>query len=164
MKCVFERLAEQHRKPVIDIFNFFGTNGFAAYPETKVDYSFFDRLLAMVQGYPAVVVKDATDRVVGFGMLCPFHFASTFKRTAEITYFLTPETTRQGIGTKILAILVEEATKMGVDSILASISSRNSESINFHIKRGFVECGKLRAVGRKFGESFDVVWMQKRLL
>ncbi len=163
MKYVLERLSERHRKPVIDIFNSFVKSGFAAYPDTEVEYRFFDRLLEMTRGYPAVAAKDATGRIVGFGLLRPFHFAATFKRAAEVSYFLLPETTRQGLGTTILAMFVAEARKMGIDSILASISSRNVESIDFHVKRGFVECGKFKKIGRKFGQDFDVVWMQKRL-
>lgn len=50
-----------------------------------------------------------------------------------------------------------------MDNLLASISSRNEQSLAFHRKRGFVECGRLRDVGVKFGKSFDVVWMQKRV-
>ncbi len=163
MKYNLERLSERHRTPVIDIFNFFVKNGFAAYPDIEVDYSFFDRLLEMTNGYSAVAAKDATDRIVGFGLLRPFHFAGTFKRTAEVSYFLLPESTRQGLGTMILETLIGEARKMGIDSILASISSRNVESINFHVQRGFVECGRFKDIGRKFGQDFDVVWMQKRL-
>ncbi len=163
MKIVLERLSERHRKPVIDIFNYFVKNGFAAYPDTEVEYGFFDRLLEMARGYPAVAAKDVDDRIVGFGLLRPFHFAATFKRTAEVSYFLLPETTRQGLGTMILERLIGEAKTMGIDSILASISSRNVESVNFHVKRGFVECGRFKAIGKKFGHDFDVVWMQKRL-
>ncbi len=163
MKYELERLTERHRKPVIDIFNFFVKNGFAAYPDTEVEYGFFDRVLEMTKGYPAFAAKDTADRTVGFGLLRPFLFAATFKRTAEVTYFLLPDTTRQGLGTTILERLIGEAKTMGIDSILASISSRNVESIHFHLKRGFVECGRFEAVGRKFGQDFDVVWMQKRL-
>jgi len=52
---------------------------------------------------------------------------------------------------------------MGISSILASISSRNEESIAFHRSLGFRECGRLEAIGRKWGKVFDVVWMQRML-
>lgn len=163
MKYALEPLSEPHRQPVIDILNFYVVNGFAAYPEAEIEHGFFDRFLEMARGYPAVVAKDETGRVLGFGMLRPYHFASTFRRTAEISYFLLPAGARKGIGTAMLALFVEQARKMGIDSLLASISSRNGESISFHVKNGFQECGRLRRVGRKFGEDFDVVWMQKSL-
>ncbi len=52
---------------------------------------------------------------------------------------------------------------MGIDSLLVNISSRNRESLGFHLKNGFRECGRFLKVGRKFGEDFDAVWMQKQL-
>lgn len=36
-------------------------------------------------------------------------------------------------------------------------------SINFHKKNGFIECGRFQRIGRKHGQTFDVIWMQKML-
>ncbi|MBE0481730.1 MAG: GNAT family N-acetyltransferase [Dehalococcoidia bacterium] len=63
----------------------------------------------------------------------------------------------------MLSLLIREASQMGIDTLLASISSRNQSSIDFHKKNGFTECGKFVSIGRKFGQDFDVVWMQKFL-
>lgn len=59
--------------------------------------------------------------------------------------------------------LVEQAAPLGIDSLVVSISSKNFESIAFHQKNGFRECGRFRQAGRKNGEDFDIVWMQKQL-
>jgi phosphinothricin acetyltransferase len=159
----FEPLTVEHREPVIEIFNHFITSSFAAYPEEPFEYAFFDRLLTSVKGYPAFAVKDEAGRVVGFGALHAWHFAATFRRTAEIFYFFAQGSTGHGIGSALLARLEQEARAMGIDTVLASISSRNDGSIRFHRKHGFREVGRFERVGRKFGEDFDVVWMQKRL-
>jgi L-amino acid N-acyltransferase YncA len=151
------------REPVIDIFNYYVENSFAAYPETKVPYEFFDMLLKMSDGYPRVTARDKGSRVIGFGMLRAHNPMPTFSRVAEITYFIGPEHTGKGIGTSMLKYLVEEARKKNITSILASISSRNQRSIAFHEKNGFKECGRFQNIGRKNGEVFDVVWMQKML-
>jgi len=52
---------------------------------------------------------------------------------------------------------------MNLTSILASVSSLNQGSVNFHLKNGFTECGRFRDVGRKKGETFDVVYFQRML-
>ncbi|HEY9073621.1 MAG TPA: GNAT family N-acetyltransferase, partial [Desulfobaccales bacterium] len=148
---------------VIDIFNHFIRHSHAAFPADPVDYAFFDRFLEISRGYPSLVVKDAAQQVVGFAFLRPYHPAATFSRTAEITYFILPEHTRQGLGTAILELFVEQAGPLGIDTILASVSSKNPESLRFHLKNGFRECGRFVKVGRKFGEDVDVVWLQKRL-
>lgn len=101
------------------------------------------------------------DQIVGFGLLWPFNKLSTFKETCEITYFIEPKHTNNGLGKKLLDILEFEAQKSGIKSILANISSRNVASINFHLKYGFQECGRLKQIGKKFNQYFDVVWMQK---
>jgi phosphinothricin acetyltransferase len=163
MSYTLEPLAEVHRKAVIDIFNHYVAHSFAAYPEAAVGYEVFDRFVEMSTGYPAVVATTETGEVVGFAFLRPFHHADTFKRTAEIAYFILREHTGKGLGRAILDRFIEQARKMGVDNFLASISSRNPESLEFHRQQGFKECGRFQEVGRKFGESFDVVWMQRRI-
>lgn len=35
MNYEFKKISEEHRKPIIDIFNFFIEKGFAEYPEDK---------------------------------------------------------------------------------------------------------------------------------
>lgn len=163
MPYTFESMTAEHRKSVIDIFNHFVEHSFAAYPQEPLDYVRFDRFLDMAKGYPSAVVKTDSSGIVGFAFLHPFLPSATFKRTAEITYFLLPEHTRQGLGTTLLNRFTEEARRLGVDNLLANISSRNQISLDFHRNHGFVECGRFRDVGLKFGQTFDVVWMQKRI-
>lgn len=158
-----EPMAENHGRAVIDIFNHFVTSSFAAYPDQPVPYEFFNRFQQMTQGYPAFVATVDSGRVVGFAFLRPFHPASTLRRTAEVTYFISPEFTKRGIGTALLKRLIEEAIPRGIDTLVASISSKNEESIAFHRKNGFRECGRFERAGRKNDQDFDIVWMQRHM-
>jgi L-amino acid N-acyltransferase YncA len=163
MDYSFEDMSESHRRPVIDIFNYFIKNTHAAYPEKVVDYRFFDLFLTMSRGYPALVIKTASHQVIGFAFMRPYHFTDTFRRTAEITYFILPEHTRKGLGTAILELFIQKAGQMAIDSLLASVSSHNEVSLGFHLKNGFKKCGRFLRVGRKLGEDFDMVWLQRQL-
>ena len=158
-----EPMDESHGRAVIDIFNHFITNSFAAYPDQPVPYEFFPRFQQMTQGYPALVATVDSEQVVGFGFLRPIHPAGTLQRTAEVTYFIAPDHTGRGIGTAVLNRLIEEAAARGVDSLVASISSRNEQSLAFHRKNGFRECGRFDRAGRKNGQDFDIVWMQRHI-
>lgn len=146
---------------IIDIFNYYVENSFAAYPENKVPYEFFQTFLSLTQGYPFIVAKDLSGKVVGFGSLRPYSPFPTFSEAAEITNFISPEHTGIGIGKRILNSLLEQARRMGVVTILASISSLNPTSLAFHKENGFAECGRFVGIGRKMGQGFDVVWMQR---
>jgi phosphinothricin acetyltransferase len=156
-------ISSEDRKSNIDIFNHYVENSFAAYPETKLPYEAFDMFLQTSRGYPRVKVADKNGRVVGFGLLRSHNPMPTFAKTAEITYFIHPDHTGKGIGTKLLGFLEKEGMKKGITNILASISSLNPRSIDFHQKNGFVECGRFKNVVRKNGRWFDTVWMQKVL-
>ena len=163
MDFFFEKLEKNYRKPVIDIYNYFIENSFAAYPQQEVDYSYFDTFLSMANGYPAIVLKNNENNIIGFAFLHAYHQCSAFARTAEITYFILPEFTGKGLGAKTLKYLINEAKKMNIQFILASISSLNEQSIHFHKNNGFQQCGCFKKIGCKNGEDFDIIWMQKYL-
>lgn len=163
MEYYFDNLSNEDRKPVIDIFNHYVENSFAAFFETKVSYDFFDWLMSISEGYPRVAIKLGAGEVAGFAILRSYSPIPAFRLVAEISYFIKPQYTRHGMGKAVLDHMVEEAGKLGVVTILASISSLNEPSINFHLNNGFIQCGNFRKIGRKFGRDFDVVWMQRVL-
>jgi L-amino acid N-acyltransferase YncA len=146
---------------VIDIFNYYVRNTFAAYPEDPVPNEFFGMFLEISKNYPSVIARDAAGSVAGFGLLRPHNPMQAFRHTAEITCFIRPDLTGKGLGTRMLAFLESEGKKLGISTILASISSLNEGSIRFHEHHGFFECGRFIGVGQKKGVVFDTVWMQK---
>ena len=163
MDSGLQPLAEAHRHAVIDIYNHHVDHGFASYREVRLPYEAFDKFLALAEGHPAFACLGEDGSMEGFGFLHAWHPSECFRRTAEVTYFFRPEATRHGRGSLLLGRLLEGAAAMGVDRVLASISSRNEQSLAFHARHGFRECGRLPQVGRKHGEDFDVVWMVKEL-
>jgi len=147
----------------MDIFNYYVENSFAAYPENKLPYQAFDILMQMSNGLPTGTIKDQNGKIVGFGMLRMHNPLPTFSHTVEVTYFLHPDYTGQGLGKMLLGFLEKSAVEKGIKNILANVSSLNSDSIKFHLKNGFTECGRFKKVGKKNGQEFDTVWMQKIL-
>jgi L-amino acid N-acyltransferase YncA len=163
MDFTISPVSKEDGKAIIDIFNHYVENSFAAYPEDRVPYEFFDRFLSMAEGYPFLVARDDEKNVLGFALLRPHSPMPVFSRTAEITCFIAPEHTGNGIGKAMQERLLAGAGEKGIDTILASISSLNSASLTFHKKTGFQECGRLQKIGRKWGQDFDVVWMQRMI-
>lgn len=156
-------LVPSDRTEVIDIFNHYIENGFAAFPDRPVPYGFFDVLLGLCQGYPMLSARDEEGVLQGFGMLRPHSPMSVFSRTAEISCFIAPGTTGKGLGSLLVTDLLRAGRERGIATVLAGISSRNDGSIRFHKRLGFVECGIFREIGEKNGLLFDVVWMQKMI-
>jgi len=165
MKTKFETMSGNHCADVMAIFNYYVEHGFSAYPESSLPDRFFNKFLEMTAGYPAYVIKIEDDHeIAGFCFLRPYNPFSTFDKTAEITYFIKQNYTGKGLGKAALDKLEIEARNKGIQHLLASISSKNEQSLAFHKKNGFYECGKFRNIGEKKGVTFDIVWMQKDLV
>jgi len=150
-------------RAVVDLFNHYVVHSFAAFPEEPLPYAFFDRFLEATRGLPTVAARDAEGRLRGFALLRPHAPWPTCSHVAEITYFVAPDSTGQGIGTKMLADLEAHAGEHGIRTILASIASLNEMSLAFHRKHDFTEVGRFRNVVIKRDNPFDAVWMQKDL-
>jgi phosphinothricin acetyltransferase len=155
------KLSEGDRIAVVNIFNHFIAHSDAAYPEKKVDYGFFEYLKDTTRGDSFYVIESPEGPVIGFGLLKKYHDGSIFNRAAELAYFIMPAYGHRGLGSRLLTTLLADAVKMGVETVLASISSLNTASLKFHRKNGFSECGRFKSVGRKNGRDFDVIWMQR---
>ncbi len=163
MQYSIKPMSAEDREAAIDIFNYYVENTFAAYPENPLPYQAFDLFLQKSEGLPRGTVRDRNGKIVGFGMLRPHNPIPTFSSTVEITYFLHQDHTGKGVGKMLLDYLERGAAEKGMRTILSNISSLNPNSIKFHRKNGFVECGRFRKVGKKNGQDFDTVWMQKML-
>lgn len=164
MEHRFEKMMPEHENDVMEIFNHYATNSFAAYPEGRVPNQLFFRFLEIGETYPSFVIKSDDGVVIGFCMLRKYNPFATFKDTAEVSYFIKHEFTGRGIGKSALMKLEDEAKKLGIKHLLADISSENNESIEFHKRNGFYQCGKFDDIGFKFGKRFCVVWMEKEIV
>ena len=148
---------------IINIFNFYVKNTFAAHSSTPVGQYYFTQIWQMAENYPFLVVESEEKEVVGYGLLTDYHPAPAFKGTVEVSYFISPEHIRQGHGTKLLKCLPEEASKQDLKTVLASVNSLNEGAVAFHLKNGFTECGRFLQVGQKLDRRFDVIWLQQNV-
>ena len=148
----------------VTVFNHYIEHTFAAYGEEPMSRAALASMVRTCGPLPKVVARCQSDgSFAGFAFRRPYSPLPCLARTAVITYFLAPNFTRQGLGSRILAHLESEAVRVGVREILAHISSRNPASVAFHRKAGFKEAGRFRHIGVKQGAEFDVLWMQKTL-
>jgi L-amino acid N-acyltransferase YncA len=152
---------------MLQVFNYYVENSFAAYIETPVGPEFFQAIQNEKEQdgnehFPFYVIEEK-DKIIGIGTLRPHLPFPNFRHTGVVSYFILPGHTRKGLGSGMLEKLCTEASEKKMKSLLANVSSKNEASLNFHLKHGFIECGKFREVGTKFGESFDIVWLQKFL-
>ena len=163
MKIYLNAIAKEDGDEIMELFNYYVENTFAAYAETRMPPEFFDVLLMMTAGYPGLTARNEEKGLMGFGFLRPYNPMPVFMQTAEITYFVKPEFIGKGVGKALHDYLLHFAKEMGVHSVLANVSSLNEESIRFHLKNEFTECGRFKEAGKKKDQVFDIVYFQKML-
>lgn len=163
MDFIFERLEEKHKKEVANILNYYIENTTAAYRTDTVDEEYSLKILEDTDIYCSYAMKTTENKIVGFCLLEPHKAMSTFSEVAEVMYFVHNEYTGYGLGSLALCKLEEEARKIGIKKLLADVSTENINSINFHIKNGFIEYGRLCDIGNKLGRKFGIVYLVKNL-
>jgi L-amino acid N-acyltransferase len=95
---------------------------------------------------------DSGAGVVGWGALSPYRSSSGYRFTAEVSVYVVPASHRQGIGSRLVAVLVEAARSRGLHALVGSVDAENRPSIALLERHGFVEAARLPEVGRKFNQ------------
>jgi L-amino acid N-acyltransferase len=107
-----------------------------------------------------VVVAEAAGQVVGWGSLSAYHVRAAYCHTVENSVYVRHDAMRRGIGSGLMEHLIARARELGHRTIIAAIDAGQTASVAFHARHGFVEAGRLREVGFKFGRWLDVVYWQ----
>ncbi len=145
---------------ILAIFNSFGSDSFSTYHDGKVSLEQFKKILEAMR---FMIVLEANGKVVGYGYVSRFKDYTNFDHTGILTYFILPEYTGNGLGTLLLNKLIDKGKEIGITNYTAHISSKNTQSLNFHRKNRFEEVGRIKNVAHKAGELIDIVWVQKEL-
>lgn len=115
-------------------------------------------------GFPYLVAESPGGDILGFAMVQPFRQKSAFRKTVESSIYLGPATRGKGLGTALLAALVDACKNAGIREIIAVIADQGAEaSLALHHKFGFVETGRMQKVGYKFERWVGIILLQKSL-
>lgn len=112
--------------------------------------------------YPVFVAVDG-DTVLGWASLSPYAAREAYRFTVETSIYLRPDQYGRGLGTRLLATLLDAARAQCYHTAIALITGGNAASIRLHEKFGFTHVGILRQVGWKFDRWHDITIMQALL-
>ena len=124
----------------------------------------WERRLAWWQDHnnPAepIIVAEAEGHVVGFAYLTRMSAKSGWRFTRENTIYIDAQWRGRGVGRVLLTGLIDEARRIGIHLVVASITNENVASIQLHESLGFEMVGTFREAGYKFGRRLDTCYMQ----
>jgi len=119
-------------------------------------------LKARTAAHPVLVI-ESDGQLMGWGSLSSYNTRQGWAKTVEDSIFVHHTHHSQGLGKMLLAELLERAAALGYQSVIARISGEQIPSLRLHASLGFIQAGLLKAVGHKFNQDLDCVYMLKSL-
>ena len=136
-------------------------HGTASFDETPPPLAFWkDKIEAILgSGWPFLVATSG-GQVVGYAYATQFRDRPAYAFTCENSIYVGPEHLGQGIGKSLLADLIPAARQAGFRQMIAVVGGAEPASVALHRSFGFVEAGRMKSVGFKFGRWLDTLYMQ----
>lgn len=114
-------------------------------------------------GMPWLVAREPDGTVAGYAYAAPFHARAAYRLTCEDAIYIRHDRLGLGIGSALIAALIRACGDIGLRQMVALVAGSEPASIALHASAGFVEAGRLSAVGRKHGHWLDVLYLQRAL-
>lgn len=119
--------------------------------------------LVLDGGYPWLVARDEAGEVLGYAYASRFHPREGYRYACEVSIYVRHDSHGQGLGTALIAALIEQCEARGFRQAIAVIAGTEPASVVLHARAGFRPCGTLQKAGRKHGQWIDVFFMQREL-
>lgn len=114
------------------------------------------------RGHP-LLIGEMDGVVIGYAYASTYRPREAYRFTCEDSIYLAPTAVGRGIGSTMLARLIEDSSKAGLKQMLAVITAERENSIRLHERHGFRTIGRYEALGYKFDRWLDIVHMQRAL-
>ena len=139
-------------------------HGTASFETEAPSTEFWTDKIAELGGrsWPFLVAEDEGG-VIGYAYAPQFRDRPAYARTCENSIYIRSGMIGRGIGTVLIAALLDAAAAYGFREMIAVIGGGEPASVALHTKAGFRHAGRMERVGEKFGRLLDTVYMQRSL-
>ena len=160
MDIQFRYANEHDLDAIVDIYNQAVMQGFTSHEkrlsaEDRVDWfrkhSFDSR--------PIWVAIGSDQNIYGWVSVRDYYGNPAYKHTAEISVYVSTDNRRQGLGSALVDLVIENAPSKDIATLIAVIYADNLSSIKLFEKKQFEQWGFLPSVTHVFGKNKDVVLM-----
>jgi 2-haloacid dehalogenase len=110
-----------------------------------------------------LLVATREGSVVGYATSSRFRPRPAYDPSVEVTVYVAPHAGGKGIGSLLYQQLFADLRAEDLHRAYAAIAQPNPASVALHRRFAFREVGTLRQVGRKHGQWWDVLWMERAL-
>ena len=172
MECVVRQADISIRCTIPDDLDAIGTiyahhveTGVATFELTAPDAAEWQRRMHAITGVGLPFLTATLDgRVAGYAYCAPWKTRPAYRHTVEDSIYVAPDAVGCGVGGLLLDALLLDCSRAGVREVIAVVvDADGAASLALHRNRGFVDAGRLTAVGFKHGRWLDTVLLQRSL-
>ena len=110
------------------------------------------------------VEKIGVDEVLlGYACSTRFKERPAYNSSVEVSVYVAHTCQHRGVGKSLYRSLFDKLTKHDLHRAYAGICLPNDASVALHEHFGFKQVGRFGEVGFKFGQYWDVAWLEKPL-
>lgn len=124
---------------------------------------FEKRIETTLEEYPYIVAETENGMIVGYAYAHRMRERRAYDWTVEESIYVDQKARGLGVGKALYAALEMELARQNVVNLAVCVTEMNQNSLRFHEHLGYIQTGRFTDFGFKFGEWYDVIWLQKRL-
>ena len=125
----------------------------------------------MLKHYPYLIAEDA-DSAVGYTYAGKFRPREAYQRSVETSIYMRRDFRGKGVGRRMYNALAEILKLQNIYNMNACCAATPNPddlyvpptSIKFHERVGFKQVGRFSNCAYKFGNWYDMVWMERILM
>ena len=108
------------------------------------------------------LVFEQEGRVVGWAALAPVSARQCYRGVAEVSIYVADAASGRGIGSQLMAAIVESSEANGIWTLYSSIFPENQATLKLHLKHGFREVGIRERIAQRDGRWRDTLILERR--
>lgn len=112
--------------------------------------------------YPFLTAEE-DGHIAGFAYASAFRPHDAYRWDVELTIYLRPGLEGKGVGSQLMAALLQALTRLGYLTVYSCVTVPNDRSVALHKHFGFTELGVFPNTGYKHGRWHGVLWLSKTL-
>ena len=108
------------------------------------------------------LVWEREGEVLGWAALAPVSARNCYRGVAEVSVYVANNRHGQGIGSRLMAAVVDESEKNGIWTLYSSIFPENEATLKLHLRHGFRKVGIRERIAQQHGRWRDTLILERR--
>ncbi len=131
---------------------------------------FRERVVHTLEHYPYIVAEE-DGKILGYSYASRFRTRRAYDHCVEMSIYIAQDQRGHGVGRALYTEIESRLRKMHIRNLNASIGwtprgddeHLTNDSEYFHEKMGYTKVAHFHECGYKYGEWYDMIWMEKIL-